>query len=59
MEVINWTPQLLARFVRAVEKAEADQVIEFDFDGYPFVVSYAKHLIVYLTHTFNASPLSH
>lgn len=47
-KTILWTKPMLERFRKAYQKAVADQVDTFMFDGNEFVVGYAKYLIQYL-----------
>lgn len=47
-KMITWTSAMLRRFKVAYNKAVADNVDTFLFDGNEFVVGYAKYLIEYL-----------
>lgn len=46
--VIVWDRPKLERFKVAWAKAPGDGDAEFNFDGHPFVKSYAEYLIEYL-----------
>jgi hypothetical protein len=47
-KIINWNKPMLERFRKAYQKAVAEKVDTFMFDGNEFVVGYAKYLIQYL-----------
>jgi|HubBroStandDraft_4_1064222.scaffolds.fasta_scaffold419159_2 hypothetical protein len=48
MNMITFTPEMLARFKAAYRIAVDAKVDTFRFDDKEFVVSYAKYLIEYL-----------
>ncbi len=45
---ITWNRPKLERFQRAYQRAVKAQTGTFTFDGYEFVLDYAKYLIQYL-----------
>jgi len=54
--VIEWTPEKLKRFKTAFSQAQEIEKKtgedEFEFDGFEFVLGYAKYLIEYLDQRF-------
>jgi hypothetical protein len=51
-EDITWTREKLRVFKASRDLAIINKKDRFEFDGYPFLVSYSKYLIEYLEDKF-------
>ena len=59
MSTLTFTPEMLARFIKATDDADTASQDAFTFEGHTFYVPYARYLIEHLTNQFNASPREH
>lgn len=48
MAKITWTSEKLKRFEIVYNRAVAEQLERFTFEGHGFMTAYAKHLLAYL-----------
>jgi hypothetical protein len=58
LNVISWTPAMLARFKEAYALTVAMEMDTFIFEGNEFVVDYAKYLIQHLDTVFKSHTTS-
>lgn len=56
-KTIAWTPEMLARFSRAIQIAKAEGASGFVFDGNQYDRRYAQYLAEYLEGVFKARGL--
>ena len=56
MNTVMFDKKKLARFKKAIKKAEAEKQEMFVFEGGEYLVTYAKYMAEYLTKQFAGDP---